>query len=66
MTVTIKSEKIGKYLIEILQEKYETAYHVAMYKEESPDLYGYPITDRYYGTIKQANARYNALRREVR
>ena len=66
MTVTIKSEKIGKYLIEILQEKFESAYHVAMYEEQSEDLYGYPITDRYYKTLGAAERRFTLLKRGAR
>lgn len=66
MTVVIKSEKIGKHLIEILQEKYETTYHVAMYEEQSEDLYGYPTTDRYYKTLGAAERRFATLKRGAR
>ena len=66
MTFTIKSEKVGRYLIEIMQEKFESSYHVAMYEEQSEDLYGYPITDRYYPTIEKAKTRFNALKRDAR
>lgn len=66
MTVTIKSEKVGRYLIEILNEKFETSYHVAMYEEQGQDLYGYPLTDRYYKTMSGAVARFNALKRSAK
>lgn len=65
MTVTIKAEKIGKYLIEIMQEKFETTYHVAMYEEHGEDLYGYPTTDRYYKTLRAAETRFNTLKRSI-
>ena len=66
MTVTIRAEKIGKHLIEIKQEKFESVYHVAMYEEQGEGLYGHARTDLVYDTEKKAQARFNALRRSVR
>jgi len=64
MTVTIKSERIGNYLIEISQDKYEKAYKVSkirLWDESSGTL----EKESYYPDIKKATARYNKLKREA-
>lgn len=67
MTVTIKAENIGKYQIEISQDKFTSVYKVSLYRR----LGDYYTTDneRYYGTLKKANCRFanlkNKLQKEV-
>jgi hypothetical protein len=64
MTFTIKSETIGKTFIEISQEKFSSAYTVCAGTVYGDTIQG--IETRTYSTLKQAKARYNALRRSAR
>lgn len=63
MTTTLKSATIGNYYISIVQEKFQKCYKVEDYR-----LYngcgGYPLTSCLYCEWKEANARYNYLRRK--
>lgn len=63
MTVTIKAENIGKYQIEISQDKFTSIYKVSLYRS----LGDYYTTDneRYYGTLKKANARFANLKNKL-
>lgn len=64
MTVTIKSEDIGKYNIEISQDKFTSVYKVALNR----CVGDYYVTDneRLYGTLKKANCRFAALKNKLR
>ena len=64
MTLVIKSETIGKTFIEISQEKFSSAYTVCTGTVYGDTVQG--IEARTYSTLKQAKARYNALRRSVK
>ena len=61
MTVTIKSENLKKHYIEICQEKYSSCYKVQV-SEDRGGLY-YLIDEKIYGTEKQANRRYNNMKK---
>ena len=63
MTVTIKSEHIGDHYIDVSQEKFSKAYKVGIY--QNAGLYYIAQDERMYGTMKQANRRYNALLKQV-
>lgn len=64
MTVTIKSENIGNYQIEIAQDKFTSVYKVSLNR----CLGDYYTTDnvRYYGTLKKANSRFANLKNKVK
>ena len=64
MTVTVKAETIGKYLVEIESNKFTCGYTVAAYENIS-GFYGYPITEIYYPTMKQASRRFSDLKRKA-
>jgi hypothetical protein len=64
MTVTIKSERINNYLIEISQDKYEKAYKVSKIRLWDESC-GTLEKESYYPDIKKATARYNKLKKEA-
>jgi len=63
MTITIKTETIGKYNIEISQDKFSSVYKVSLNR----CLGDYYTTDneRYYGTLKKANCRFATLKNNI-
>lgn len=60
MTITIKSEKVGKYLIEIYQEKYSVCFHVGLYYSFNDGIYR-TFEDRTYTSLESAKRRYRTL-----
>lgn len=64
MTVTIKSEVIGDYYIYIEQDKYSPGYKVGLVRKISDQMYGYPLSERYYPSLEKAKRRYKDLKVE--
>lgn len=64
MTVTIKTENIGKYNIEMSQDKFTSVYKVSLNR----CLGNYYTTEneKYYGTLKKANSRFANLKNRVK
>lgn len=60
MTITLKSQHIGKTYIEILQDKYSVLYDVSAYRE------GKTINTNSYTTIDKAKKRFYVLTSKVR
>lgn len=65
MTITFKSETINDIVIEISQDKFEKCFKVGAYKLYSDGL-ARTINERKYNTTKQAQARYNYLKRKAK
>ena len=65
MTFTIKTETINDLQITMYQEKYSTAYHVALYRIFDSGL-AKTLNDNIYATRKQANARFYRLKTNVK
>lgn len=65
MTFTIQSENIGEFNIYIEQEKFESNFKVGIVKEQSPGLYGFPISELRYETLNKAKRRYQYLKRKA-
>lgn len=70
MTVLIKSKDVGKYCIEITQEKHSSSYTVSLYAEipsKTSQFRRYEFIDsRSYPTKESANRRFNSLVRRCR
>ena len=66
MTFTTKSEKINNYYIEISQTKFCQGYTVEASKTHDDGATYTRTTSNVYPTIKQANARYNYLKRKAK
>lgn len=66
MTIIIKSETINGYKIYIEQEKFSTGYIVEDVPQINGNIYGYPISRKYYSTIEKARRHYNTLVRKYR
>lgn len=60
MTFCIKNETVGNHYFYIEQPKFSSAYVVGVC-EITSGICGYPISERTYATIKQANRRYRDL-----
>lgn len=60
MTVTIKATEVNGYYIEITQNKYSTAYEVSKSEMYGDGLCGH-TESKIYGTLKQAQRRFNDL-----
>lgn len=63
MTKIIKAAEIGHSIIAISQDKYSMCYIVTL--NESEGYYFKQTSRRAYGTLKQAQARYNHLLRRI-
>lgn len=65
MTVLIKSKDVGKYCIEITQEKHSSSYTVSLYAEIPSKTNQFSrhefIDSRVYPTKEGANRRFNLL-----
>ena len=66
MTVTIKSEIVNGYYIEINQDKYDITYRVIHGRDYGNGFASCPYDEKYYTDIKKANRRYNDLKRRYR
>ena len=64
MTVTIKSETINGYYIEITQEKFSSAYDVSA--SEEIDSLWYTVNENTYATIEAAKKRYSYLKSQAK
>lgn len=65
MTITVKSAENDRYYIEIERNHITEGFTVAAYEKQSENMCGYPFTEIYYPTIKDANARFNRLKRQL-
>ena len=63
MTVTIKSENVGNYNIEVSQDKFSSVYKVSL--NRCLGAYYSTESEKYYGTLKKANARFASLKRKL-
>lgn len=63
MTITIREEEINNYYLEITQNKYSESYTVRLLHKIG-GLY-YPQKENIYPTLKKANNRFAALKREI-
>ena len=61
MTFIMKTAEVGDHIIELGQEKYESAYFVASYSK-----YGSTETRLFYPTREKANDRFNYLKRKYK
>lgn len=61
MSWTLKSTKVGKYYIEIYQDKYSPMYHVQVcpIENEEQSLCGYPTHASCFADFKHALRSYN-------
>ena len=59
MTFIFKSADVGDHVVELGQEKFESAYFVASYSK-----YGRTETRLFYPTKDKANQRFNYLKRK--
>lgn len=63
MTITIKSETVNGYHIDITQDKFTPAYRVSAYERRGGQWVR--VNSHSYGDIKKAAARFNTLRRKA-
>lgn len=64
MTTTLKSEKVNKIYLEVIQEKLNNNFTVRAFREVG-GLYGYPIKENTYTTEAKATRRFNDLKRKA-
>lgn len=68
MSFTILSKKIhttdGYYVINIYQDKFESCFHVALYKAYEENGLYHDLSDLIYCDLKDAKRRFNYLRRK--
>lgn len=64
MTVIFDCAEINDTLIEISQDKFETAFVVNVYRKRGNE-YGFPEKHNIYDTLQKATKRYNYLKRQA-
>ncbi len=64
MTITIKSEHVGDYIIEISQNKFSSAYDVSALEKNGSQWYA--INKNTYPTIEDAKKRFSYLKSQAK
>lgn len=66
MTIGLREEIVDGYVVSIEQDKYSTTFRVEACRMINENMAGFPETSIVYATMKEANRRFNYLKRKIK